>query len=86
MSWKACKNRKKKLINNYNGSGGMSMGVWKDDDGRLHRYYLNKKGKNSFVTFCKRRANRVVRRNKLNDYISKSTNYRKEYDLWWTLL
>lgn len=45
MSWKACRERKKKLINNYNGACGRSRGVWKDDNGRLYRYYLNKKGK-----------------------------------------
>ena len=85
MSWKAQKETKKRTIKLYNKTKTKLIGAWHDDESnRYYRFYIST-GKHSRTKFYKNYSNRLVRRRKMSENVS-GHNYRKEFDLWRTLL
>lgn len=86
MSWKRSKERKKKLIKLYNKTKHKyGKGVWYDEDtDRYYKYSCNNGKKSNRVVYYKNCSNRLIRRRKLSDSVSRTT-LKKEYDVKWKI-
>lgn len=70
---------KKKLRKLYEETkNGYGAGAWKDDDGRIKKYWVSPDAKKYLKRLCSKAARKT-------ENLSDGSVYKRSFDYWWTL-